>query len=176
MAYLVSLLPFLACPLVMGLMFWMIRGNKDQSAEQTHQTHLTTANESTKAPQASVMSGLHICLNWKVVAGLAVVGLGIWVVAPGLAWAALPILVVLACPLSMLFMLRGMGGGQCAVQPAQEQQMARAGVSDERLAELRAQQAAIVREIAELEGASPTTGPTIELGPRVNGAHIYERS
>ena len=176
MAYLVSLLPFLACPLMMGLMFWMMRGNKDQSTEQTHRAHLTTANESTKAPQNSAMGGLHICLNWKVVAGLAAVGLGIWVVAPSLVWAALPILVVLACPLSMLLMMRGMGSGQCAAQPAQEQQTVRASVSGERLAELRAQHAAIVREIAELEGTSPATGQTIELDPRTNGARIYERS
>ena len=134
MAYIVSLLPFLACPLMMGLMFWMMRGNKDQSAEQTHQTRLTTANESIHAPRQSAISGLHLCLNWKVVAGLAVVGLGIWAVAPGLVWAALPILVVLACPLSMLFMMPGTGGGQCTAQPAREQ-LALNGATDERSAE-----------------------------------------
>ena len=176
MAYIVSLLPFLACPLMMGVMFWMMRGNKDQSMEQTRQTHLTTAHESTNAPQNSVMGGLHICLNWKVVAGLAVVGLGIWVVAPALVWAALPILVVLACPLSMLLMMRGMGGGQCAAQPGQEQQAVRASVSGECLAELRAQHTTIVRELAELEGTSPVTGQTLELDPHTNGARIYERS
>ncbi len=62
-----------------------------------------------------------ICLNWKAVAGLAVVGLGIWALAPGMWAAALPVLVVLACPLSMLFMMRGMradgqvGGAACAM-------------------------------------------------------------
>lgn len=70
-----------------------------------------------------------MCLNWKVVAGLAVVGLGIWAVAPNILTAAGPILLVLACPLSMLFMMRGMRGGQgvsgmqggsCAMQPDQQ--------------------------------------------------------
>ena len=176
MAYLVSLLPLLACPLMMGLMFWMMRGNKGQPTEQTHRTHLTAAYESTRAPQNNAMGGLHICLNWKVVAGLAVVGLGVWVAAPGLAWAVLPILVVLACPLSMVLMMWGLGGGQCAVQPAQEQQTASISASDEQLPELRAQHAANVREIGEPEGARLATDTTVEMNQRTNGAHVYERS
>jgi hypothetical protein len=122
MAYLISLLPALACPLLMGLMMWfMMRGNKNQSREQANQAHPQFSGESLNARQKSAMGGFHLCLNWKVVAGLAVAGLGIWVAAPNLVWAAVPILVVLACPLSMLFMMRGMGGGQCATQPEQEQ-------------------------------------------------------
>ncbi len=105
-----------------------------------------------------------MCFNWKVVAGLAVVGLGIWAVAPNLLVAALPLLLVAACPLSMFFMMRGMGGGQCATK-AQEVPPASAGLSarieltgDESLAELQgravglqAQHKAIAREIARLE-------------------------
>src|SRR5260370_42554159 len=53
------------------------------------------------------MKMLAMCLNWKVVAGLAVVALGVWVFAPNLILAALPLLVVAACPLSMLIMMRG---------------------------------------------------------------------
>lgn len=106
-----------------------------------------------------------MCFNWKVVAGLAAVGVGIWVVAPSLLVAALPLLLVAACPLSMFFMMRGMGGGQCANQPQAAQQLAAAGgrertgfTGDEPLAELKgraaglqAQHAAIAREIARLE-------------------------
>lgn len=52
---------------------------------------------------------LRKCLNWKVVTGLIAVGLGVWVVAPGAIGAALPFLVLLACPLSMLVMMGAMG-------------------------------------------------------------------
>lgn len=56
------------------------------------------------------MRMLKMCLNWKVLAGLAVVGGGIYAVAPGLAAAALPVLLLAACPLSMLFMMKAMQG------------------------------------------------------------------
>src|SRR5260221_14197349 len=50
-----------------------------------------------------------LCLNWKVIAGLAIAALGVWVMAPQLLAAALPVLILAACPLSMLLMMRGMG-------------------------------------------------------------------
>lgn len=111
-----------------------------------------------------------MCINWKVIAGLAVVGLGVWAVAPNLVGAALPLLILAACPLSMFFMMRGMGGGQCANQPQgthQQQGMAlpaRPGLSrDEELTELKAlatdlrgRHEEVAREIARLEaGQSP---------------------
>src|SRR6266511_4986573 len=121
MAYLLSLLPALACPLMMGLMMWlMMRGNKGQPGEKANQVLVRSSDDSMTTPQKRSIGGLHICLNWKVVATLAVTGLGIWVVAPNLVWAAVPILVVLACPLSMLLMMRGMGGVQCKTRPEQE--------------------------------------------------------
>jgi hypothetical protein len=50
-----------------------------------------------------------MCLNWNVLLGLAVVALAVGVVAPHLFWSAIPTLLVLACPLSMLLMLLRMG-------------------------------------------------------------------
>ncbi|MBI3969307.1 MAG: DUF2933 domain-containing protein, partial [Chloroflexi bacterium] len=101
------------------------------------------------------------CLNWKVIGGLALVGLGVWVLAPGLIWAVLPFLLLLICPLSMLFMMWGMQRGLCAVEPAQTIQPTQSELTpDEQLAELKAQLAglqaqheAIAREIVELEAA-----------------------
>ena len=131
------------------------------------------------------------CLNWKVVAGLAVVGLGIWALAPQMWAAAAPVLVVLACPLSMLFMMRGMraggqhGGAACAM-PSQSATAAprasdavspvRAAVAGGRpsLAQLRAEleqmrerQEAIARRIAELE---------LDDSPAVRGAEAVAHS
>ena len=57
------------------------------------------------------------CLNWKVIAALAGVGVVIYALAPGLAAAAVPLLVLAVCPLSMLLMMRAMGSmGSCARQ------------------------------------------------------------
>ena len=55
---------------------------------------------------------LKCCLNWKVIAGLAVVGVGLWALAPGVLSAALPLLVLAICPLSMVFMMKAMQGQQ----------------------------------------------------------------
>jgi Protein of unknown function (DUF2933) len=53
-----------------------------------------------------------MCYNWKVLAGLAAVAVGLFVVAPGLVLGALPLLFLAACPLSMLLMMRMGGHGQ----------------------------------------------------------------
>src|SRR5437899_3215844 len=118
---------------------------------------------------------LSCCLNWKVIAGLAVVGLGVLVVAPSLVAGVVPLLLVAICPLSMLAMaggmMRGTGqsqegatcgsivGGQCASPPAQVSQPSSVLLTrEEQLAELRAQltstqaqQEAIAHELARLE-------------------------
>lgn len=54
------------------------------------------------------------CFNWKVIAALAAMGIGLYALAPGAALAAVPLLVLAACPLSMLLMMRAMGSmGSC---------------------------------------------------------------
>ncbi len=55
------------------------------------------------------MNMLKCCLNWKVLTGLGVAAVGIWIVDPKLIGTALPLLLLAACPLSMLLMMRGMG-------------------------------------------------------------------
>jgi len=99
-----------------------------------------------------------MCLNWKVLVGLAVVGLIILVVAPQLILAALPILLIAACPLSMLLMMRGMAGNRNVATQMQEDQLPAGLTRDERLAELQSrmssmqdEQEAIARQIAEIE-------------------------
>ena len=51
---------------------------------------------------------LKMCLNWRVLVGLAVAGLGIGLFVPGLLGRALPILLLAACPISMLVMMATM--------------------------------------------------------------------
>lgn len=49
-----------------------------------------------------------MCLNRNVLIGLAVVGLGVWWLAPSAVAAVLPFLFLAACPLSMLIMMKVM--------------------------------------------------------------------
>lgn len=53
-----------------------------------------------------------MCLNKKVLIGLAAVAVGVLLLKPSWFVAALPLLVLALCPLSMVFMMRGMKGGQ----------------------------------------------------------------
>lgn len=51
-----------------------------------------------------------MCFNKKVIVGLAVVAVGVVIAAPDLLLGALPLLILAACPLSMVLMMRGMRG------------------------------------------------------------------
>lgn len=53
---------------------------------------------------------IKMCLNWKVIAAVAAVGVALFFYAPGFAAAALPFLVLAICPLSMIFMMSAMNG------------------------------------------------------------------
>jgi len=66
------------------------------------------------------MNMLKSCYNPKVIAALVAVGAGIFIFAPGAALSVLPVLLVLACPLSMVLMpllmgkQMGMGNSQAS--------------------------------------------------------------
>lgn len=64
------------------------------------------------------MKFVRACLDWRVLSGLAVVGVGVYLVAPGLLLAVLPLLLAAACPLSMLLMMRAMNREPADGMPA----------------------------------------------------------
>lgn len=130
------------------------------------------------------MNKMGFCLNWKVLAGLAIVGLVIWIVAPDFVGAALPLLLIAACPLSMLVMMRGMQGGQCHGQPTPVSAPHRTDLTrEEQLAELKAQlagirarQGAIAQEIAQWEAATSPAVREAETVARAADGRAVERS
>lgn len=74
------------------------------------------------------------CLSWNILAALGAAAVAIWWLAPGAAAAAVPLLVLLACPLSMVLMMGAMGamGARGA-----------SGGEESEVADLRAQVAAL---------------------------------
>lgn len=66
-----------------------------------------------------MLRSMRCCLNPKVIGGLVVAGLALWLVAPAASVAALPLLIVLICPLSMGVMMWRMNrGGSCGAPGA----------------------------------------------------------
>lgn len=59
-----------------------------------------------------------MCVNWKLIGGVAAVAVGLVLFAPGPIAALAPLLVVAVCPLSMWFMMRHLHGSSPHVTDA----------------------------------------------------------
>lgn len=106
------------------------------------------------------MKMIRMCLNWKVIAALTALGLGLWLVAPGVLAAAVPILLLAVCPLSMLLMMSAMAGSSDATRGHEMSGDDHVPPSDVRLERLRAKRAILDEEITVLEGGTPDNIPS----------------
>jgi hypothetical protein len=114
---------------------------------------------------------IRMCLNWKVIGGLSVVGLGIWLVAPNLITAAIPILLIAVCPPSMLVMMKAMDGGHRSSRSSEAGIVDGVAPSrDVRIAELQAQKELLDSRISLLrEEMSDTPGAPIDIREERDG-------
>lgn len=118
----------------------------------------------------------HACCNRKVLLGLVLVALGLFVVSPALALAALPILLLALCPLSFLTVavLAGLGKlrgtqipliGSLLKKPHQRWHGGRTREEELRrlttqLQEVEARRMAIRNHLQELQQARPVQSPS----------------
>ena len=64
------------------------------------------------------------CFNKRVLVGLGVVALAVFAFSPSLLGAVAPLLVLAACPLSMVFMMRAMNGNRTTCRTDQRDDVA----------------------------------------------------
>ena len=91
------------------------------------------------------MKMFKMCLHPKVIAAMVAVAAGVWLVAPGWFTAALPILFLAICPLSMLLMMKMMMPGS-ARQDATADSSSQESM-EEQLRQLDAQKAAVAEQL-----------------------------
>jgi hypothetical protein len=81
---------------------------------------------------------MRCCSGKRVWIGLGVLAAVLLVVDPRAGWVALPVLAGLACPVSMLFMMRGMrqGGGSAVAAPGGDPAAGDPAAAGDRAAEI----------------------------------------
>ncbi|MDQ6883357.1 MAG: DUF2933 domain-containing protein [Candidatus Dormibacteraeota bacterium] len=112
-----------------------------------------------------------VCIDRRVLIGLGVIVIGILFLRPPLIAPVLPYLLVAACPISMLLMMRGMSGmSRPQVDGTTPNPGAAANVAEppdlpqlrRELAELAARQAWLTAQIAQLDLAAQPTRDGLE--------------
>ncbi|MGH9119885.1 MAG: DUF2933 domain-containing protein [Acidimicrobiales bacterium] len=105
-----------------------------------------------------------MCLNRKVLLGVGVVALGVLLFARDSLGSALPLLLVAACPLSMVLMMGGMSraqGRQCGTGGARPSAITRGPVDQDEVAALRAELAKLRALVTE---RAPRPEPEMRSG------------
>lgn len=100
---------------------------------------------------------MKMCFNWKVAAGLTAAGVAVFAFAPNLIGAALPVLIIAACPLSMVVMMRAMtGGSRCDTASNGTDAESNTATSPSEVARLQAEIDQLRAERSEVHGRRPT--------------------
>ena len=84
-----------------------------------------TRSDDVYGKMAAETQMLKCCLDKRVWAGLGVLAAVLLVADPRPGWTALPVLAGLACPISMLFMVRGSTGAPEPPDPGRAAEIAR---------------------------------------------------
>lgn len=103
------------------------------------------------------MNLLKACYDWRVITALAAVGISVFFLAPNLIGAALPLLLVAVCPLSMILMMKMMGGHESGQPAVAANPVDRAEGLRAELAASRREQQRLVRELEDIEADPPST-------------------
>ena len=101
---------------------------------------------------------MKMCFNWKVAAGLTAAAVAVFAFAPNLIGAALPVLIIAACPLSMIVMMRAMSGASRCDTPSNgtDSESNTAAASPNDVARLQAEIDQLRAERSEVQGRRPT--------------------
>jgi hypothetical protein len=118
---------------------------------------------------------MRCCFDKRVWIGLGVLAAGLLIADPRAGWVALPVLAGLACPVSMLFMMRGMrqGAGSAMAAPGGEQAAGAGRAEGDRAAEI----ARLRREIRQLNAqAGDVALAAADAGPATGARGAAERA
>jgi len=99
---------------------------------------------------------LRMCMNWRVLGALAVIGVAIALAVPGAGAVALPLLLAAACPLSMVLMMRGTRSAGRSCGAMGQKSSGDPSTREQRIAELESQ-------VAELRHARRRSAPEADL-------------